>query len=74
MLKHIENLLSQKSEVCDDGSVCTAEGSYEELVFRSLRDKFCLFIILCVHIASKVILHTNVSVESYVGNDPFYCC
>ncbi|MCI4384001.1 hypothetical protein PGIGA_G00033260 [Pangasianodon gigas] len=60
MLKHIENLLSQqKTEVCD-GNVCAAQGTHEELVFQSLRDKFSLFIISCVQIASKVTLHTNV--------------
>lgn len=61
MLKHIGNLLSQqKSEVCD-GSVCEAKGTnYEELVFQNLREKFRLFIISSVQIASKVTLHTNV--------------
>ncbi|KAF4085438.1 hypothetical protein AMELA_G00117900 [Ameiurus melas] len=60
MLKHIENISSQqKSEVCD-GSVCAARGTYEELVFQSLRDKFRLFVISSVQIASKVTLHTNV--------------
>lgn len=63
MLKHSESLFSQvKSEVCDDGSVCTAEGSDEDLVFKHLRHKFSLFIILSVQISSKLILHTNVSV------------
>lgn len=61
MLKHIKNLLSQKSEVCD-GSVCAARGNYEELVFQSLRGKFSLFIISSVQIASKVTLHTSVRV------------
>ncbi|KAK3529203.1 hypothetical protein QTP70_021426, partial [Hemibagrus guttatus] len=60
MLKHIGNLLSQqKSEVCD-GSVCEAKGNYDELVFQNLSEKFRLFIISSVQIASKVTLHTNV--------------
>lgn len=62
MPKHIENLLSQqKTEVCDSG-VCAAKENYEELVFQSLRDKFCLFIISSVQIASKVTIYTNVRV------------
>ncbi|KAM9463065.1 cyclin N-terminal domain-containing protein 1 [Clarias gariepinus] len=60
MLKHIENLLSQqKREVCNS-SVCGFEGNYEDLVFQSLRDKFLLFIISSVRIASKVTLHAKV--------------
>lgn len=62
MQKHIENLLSQqKSEVCD-ASVGAAKGNVEELIFQSLRDRFFLFSISCVQIASKVILHTKVRV------------
>ncbi|KAF7705166.1 cyclin N-terminal domain-containing protein 1 [Silurus meridionalis] len=60
MLKHIENLLSQQqSEVCG-ASVSAAKGTEEELIFQILRDKFCLFIISSMQIASKVTLHTNV--------------
>ncbi|XP_060795441.1 cyclin N-terminal domain-containing protein 1 [Neoarius graeffei] len=65
MPKHIENLLSQqKTEVCDSG-VCAAKENYEELVFQSLRDKFCLFIISSVQIASKVTIYTNVIDNSF---------
>uniref|UniRef100_A0A4W4E8A4 Cyclin N-terminal domain-containing protein n=1 Tax=Electrophorus electricus TaxID=8005 RepID=A0A4W4E8A4_ELEEL len=60
MVKHIANLFSsQKSEVCE-GVSCRSTEKYEDLLFQSLSEKFYIFILSSVQIASKLSLHSSV--------------
>ncbi|XP_072522836.1 cyclin N-terminal domain-containing protein 1 [Salminus brasiliensis] len=56
MAKHVENLLSEGGE----GPSCGAEErSGEDLIFQSLGEKFQVFLLSCVQIASKLALHSS---------------
>ncbi|XP_051968327.1 cyclin N-terminal domain-containing protein 1-like [Xyrauchen texanus] len=59
MAKHLEDLiLYQKSQATQDPS-CGDKGNYEDLIFQTLKEKFFLFILSSVQIASKLDLHSN---------------
>ncbi|KAL6474984.1 hypothetical protein MHYP_G00160240 [Metynnis hypsauchen] len=59
MVKHIENLFSIQKSRTSDGASCGAKESYEDLIFKNLGDKFRIFLLSSVQIASKLSLHSK---------------
>uniref|UniRef100_A0AAR2K8N9 Vacuolar protein-sorting-associated protein 25 n=1 Tax=Pygocentrus nattereri TaxID=42514 RepID=A0AAR2K8N9_PYGNA len=59
MVKHIENLFSIQKSRTSDGASCGAKESYEDLIFKNLGDKFRIFLLSSVQIASKLALHSK---------------
>uniref|UniRef100_A0A4W4EA77 Cyclin N-terminal domain containing 1 n=1 Tax=Electrophorus electricus TaxID=8005 RepID=A0A4W4EA77_ELEEL len=56
---HAIEILERQSEVCE-GVSCRSTEKYEDLLFQSLSEKFYIFILSSVQIASKLSLHSSV--------------
>ncbi|XP_076856869.1 cyclin N-terminal domain-containing protein 1 isoform X2 [Brachyhypopomus gauderio] len=59
MVKHIENVFSSQISEVREGSSCGTSEKYEDLLFQRLSEKFYIFILSSVQIASKLALHSS---------------
>ena len=58
MIKHLEDLFTTPTP---QGAALCDHGHYEDLVYEKLHEKFYLIVLSCVQLASKLSLHSGVS-------------
>ncbi|XP_030630927.1 cyclin N-terminal domain-containing protein 1 [Chanos chanos] len=60
MTKHLERIYSSQNCQTLQGATCGQKTNYEDMVFEDVNEKFFVFILSSVQIASKLALHSSV--------------